>query len=114
MLPTPEAGEGREYVEKPPPEEPPTFLQEGTGPLVVGKRVSLRGVHGGRNGLAKKTGLVGDYSQVIGYFHHETTWIVIKLVNDGWLMMTFGDYTIQYNGEYHNPSTIALSKKRWI
>jgi hypothetical protein len=31
MLPTPEAGEGREYVEKPPPEEPPTFLQEGTG-----------------------------------------------------------------------------------
>ena len=36
--------------------------------------------------------------------------LVIKLVNDGWLMMTFGDYTIQYNGEYHNPSTIALSK----
>ncbi|CAL1131035.1 unnamed protein product [Cladocopium goreaui] len=32
------AGEGREYVEKPPPEEPPTFLQELLEPMIPSKK----------------------------------------------------------------------------
>lgn len=32
------AGEGREYVEKPPPEEPPTFLQELLEPMIPTKK----------------------------------------------------------------------------
>lgn len=32
------AGEGREYVEKPPPEEPPTFLQEFLEPMIPSKK----------------------------------------------------------------------------
>ena len=65
-----------------------------------------------RNIFTKRTLSVDDYDGDLTIIYRgliiNDMGILVYLTNDGWLMISLGDYTTQYMGDYSNPMGDSL------